>query len=217
MKKELGRTITALRKKRGISQKEAASELGISQALLSHYEKGIRECGLEFLVRLADYYEVSADYLLGRNRQSITEISSDEDNRDVEISKSNTFCLLNRRILANSAAGIYSLLSQINSKKLTKYVSDYLTVAEYNAFRKIYSVNGSNSDELFKISSPYSENYCFATLSVSDARIKEISQNLDGLELSADSLSEEFPDSYASLNELIKNAEKAILQNHKLS
>ena len=40
--------------------------MGISQALLSHYEKGIRECGLDFLVKAAEYYDVSCDYLLGR-------------------------------------------------------------------------------------------------------------------------------------------------------
>ena len=40
---------------------------GISQALLSHYEKGIRECGLDFVIRCADYYHVSCDYLLGRS------------------------------------------------------------------------------------------------------------------------------------------------------
>ena len=60
------RIVTLLRKERGLSQKQAASDLGISQALLSHYEKGIRECGLEFLVRCAEYYGVSCDYLLGR-------------------------------------------------------------------------------------------------------------------------------------------------------
>ena len=60
------RIITLLRKEKGVSQKQAAEELKISQALLSHYEKGIRECGLDFLVRAADYYCVSCDYLLGR-------------------------------------------------------------------------------------------------------------------------------------------------------
>lgn len=58
--------MTELRAQRGISQKEAAEALGISQALLSHYEKGIRECGLDFLLRAASYYDVSCDYLLGR-------------------------------------------------------------------------------------------------------------------------------------------------------
>ena len=66
MAMEFNRIITLLRKERGITQKQAAQELGISQAQLSHYEKGIRECGLEFVVQIADYYNVSCDYLLGR-------------------------------------------------------------------------------------------------------------------------------------------------------
>lgn len=57
--------ISQLRKEQGISQKQAALDLGISQALLSHYEKGIRECGLGFVVRAASYYHVTSDYLLG--------------------------------------------------------------------------------------------------------------------------------------------------------
>ncbi len=57
--------LSDLRKEKNISQKEAASCLGVSQALLSHYEKGIRECGLDFLKRACDYYDVTADYLLG--------------------------------------------------------------------------------------------------------------------------------------------------------
>lgn len=58
--------ITSLRKDKGLSQKEVAMSLGVSQALLSHYEKGVRECGLEFVVRCADYFGVTTDYLLGR-------------------------------------------------------------------------------------------------------------------------------------------------------
>jgi len=59
--------ITALRKERGLSQKEVAMSLGVSQALLSHYEKGVRECGLEFVVRCAEYFGVTTDYLLGKD------------------------------------------------------------------------------------------------------------------------------------------------------
>ena len=47
----------------------AAVELGISQALLSHYENGAREPGLGFVCRACDYYGVSADYLLGRSER----------------------------------------------------------------------------------------------------------------------------------------------------
>ena len=54
-----------LRENKKISQKSAASSLGISQALLSHYEKGIRECKLDFLTKAARFYSVTTDFLLG--------------------------------------------------------------------------------------------------------------------------------------------------------
>ncbi len=57
--------LVELRKEKNLSQKEAATALGVSQALLSHYEKGIRECGLDFLCRASTFYDVSTDYLLG--------------------------------------------------------------------------------------------------------------------------------------------------------
>ncbi len=60
------RVLSQLRHEKGVSQRQAAQALGVSQALLSHYENGIREPGLAFVVRACDYYQVSADYLLGR-------------------------------------------------------------------------------------------------------------------------------------------------------
>ncbi len=57
--------LSQLRREKGITQKIAADELGISQALLSHYEKGIRECNLEFVRKAAGYYGVTTDFLLG--------------------------------------------------------------------------------------------------------------------------------------------------------
>ena len=63
---EFSRTLSLLRQERGVSQRTAAADLGISQALLSHYENGIREPGLAFVAKVCDYYQVSADYLLGR-------------------------------------------------------------------------------------------------------------------------------------------------------
>lgn len=58
--------MSSLRKERGLSQRKAAADLRISQALLSHYENGAREPGLAFVCRACDYYGVPADYLLGR-------------------------------------------------------------------------------------------------------------------------------------------------------
>lgn len=67
MEKSFPSRLSALRKARGISQRKAATDLCISQALLSHYENGVREPGLGFVCRACDYYDVSADYLLCRS------------------------------------------------------------------------------------------------------------------------------------------------------
>ena len=67
MDRNFPETLSALRREKNLSQRQAAAELGISQALLSHYENGAREPGLNFVCRACDYYGVSADYLLGRS------------------------------------------------------------------------------------------------------------------------------------------------------
>ena len=69
MERSFPETLSALRRERNINQRVAAAELGISQALLSHYENGAREPGLSFVCRACDYYGVSADYLLGRSEK----------------------------------------------------------------------------------------------------------------------------------------------------
>ena len=88
---EFNRIIKLLRKERGITQKQAAEDLGVSQALLSHYEKGIRECGLDFVVRVADYYNVSCDYLLGRSAERNGMMLSAEDLPNPEKMKDNVY------------------------------------------------------------------------------------------------------------------------------
>lgn len=55
-----------LRKKRGISQLRLAIELEMNQNSISRYESGEREADYRTLIRLADYFNVSIDYLLER-------------------------------------------------------------------------------------------------------------------------------------------------------
>ena len=55
-----------LRKQRGISQLKLAMDLGMNQNTVSRYENGEREADYQTLIKIADYFEVSLDYLLGR-------------------------------------------------------------------------------------------------------------------------------------------------------
>lgn len=58
--------IKELRAKRGISQLKLAMDLGLSQNTVSRYETGEREADYHMLILLADYFNVSIDYLLER-------------------------------------------------------------------------------------------------------------------------------------------------------
>lgn len=55
-----------LREDHDLKQKEIASILGIDQRVYSNYEIGKREIPVHLLIRLADYYHTSTDFILGR-------------------------------------------------------------------------------------------------------------------------------------------------------
>ena len=55
-----------LRRQHGISQLKLAMDLGLNQNSISRYESGEREADYQTLIRLADYFNVSVDYLLER-------------------------------------------------------------------------------------------------------------------------------------------------------
>ncbi|MEK5058200.1 helix-turn-helix domain-containing protein [Paenibacillus shunpengii] len=76
---DYGHRIAELREKRGMTQEELSSVLEITRASLSHYEKGRRKPDFETLTKLADTFNVSVDYLLGRTSQP--EMVLDDDVR----------------------------------------------------------------------------------------------------------------------------------------
>ncbi|MEE1131997.1 MAG: helix-turn-helix transcriptional regulator [Caryophanon sp.] len=71
--RSLGKTIKQLREKKHISQKDFAEQLNISNVVLSRYENDIRKPDYDTLEKIADYFEVSIDYLLGRSDTLITQ------------------------------------------------------------------------------------------------------------------------------------------------
>jgi HTH-type transcriptional regulator, competence development regulator len=65
----LGKRIAELRKELKLSQYALAEKLGFSRGKLSNYEQGTREPDYETLEEIANFFEVSTDYLLGRTDQ----------------------------------------------------------------------------------------------------------------------------------------------------
>lgn len=157
MNEHFSRSLSLLRQEKGLSQRAAAKELGISQALLSHYENGIREPGLAFVVRACDFYGVSADFLLGRsmNRDGTTildadslyDASTDRDN----VLQGSVMATLYKKLLVNSLSVLFDLLGKMGNKKALRAAADFLGTAVYTIFRHLYNANPANSQDFFSI------------------------------------------------------------------
>ncbi len=61
----LGKTIKELRSEEGISQRELGVRLNVCNQTVSFWESGQREPDLDTLLKIANYFQVSTDYLLG--------------------------------------------------------------------------------------------------------------------------------------------------------
>jgi len=81
----IGERLKKLRGKR--SQEEIAIKIGISRARLSHYETGRSEPDSEILKKLADFYNVSTDYLISGNNKKNTQTNmpdlTQKDEKDI--------------------------------------------------------------------------------------------------------------------------------------
>lgn len=226
MNADFPRILTLLRKERGMSQKQAAAELQISQALLSHYEKGIRECGLDFVVRAANFYGVSCDYLLGRSPDrngatlQVEDIpESDAFGRENNM-RGNILAFLNKKLIINAVNIIFDLLQKSKSKDLINQISGFLNLSVYRSFRILYSANPKNVQNLFSLSPELGKAKASADMTVQEALAMSTLQELrssdpaaiEALFISTDTLSKEYPLFCSSLLNLIKNTENGMNQ-----
>lgn len=61
----IGDRIKELRKEKNLSQIQLASQIGVSQKAIDYWELGTNEPKSSYIIKLAKYFDVSADYLLG--------------------------------------------------------------------------------------------------------------------------------------------------------
>jgi transcriptional regulator with XRE-family HTH domain len=83
----LGQKIQNLRKEKGLTQEKLAKIIGISRGSLSMIEINKREPDNDTLKKLADFFDVSIDYLLGRTNDPSPKITEPSDQEILEIMK----------------------------------------------------------------------------------------------------------------------------------
>ncbi|NLD87658.1 MAG: helix-turn-helix transcriptional regulator [Clostridiales bacterium] len=206
MSADFARVLTLLRREKGYTQRKVAAMLEVSQALLSHYENGVREPGFEFLCRAAEFYSVTTDYLLGRTMS--------RDGKTVETTAEATFTDTAdeaRRTIINGITVISDLAARSNKKEVCEAVNTYLTLSIYKLFRFLYIMSPKEYESLFSVPT-----YAFSELT--DVQLKRCELILRQLahegcempDLSYEELASNYPELYTSLMELLHNANEQL-------
>lgn len=189
--------LSKMRKERGVSQKKAAADLGISQALLSHYEKGIRECGLDFVIKCSKYYGVTTDYLLGvsENRNGMSnDVLANITSTDGRSAK----------VLAQSTKYLLEMASAATDGKKDNYVYDYFMLCAYRGALTLAKA-GVLPKEIFKIDYTIARDLASAAIALQDARFVFIEdKSRTGFDEAE----------FAPLKDMISEAEEYILSNY---
>ncbi|MBR3149208.1 MAG: helix-turn-helix transcriptional regulator [Eubacterium sp.] len=188
--------LSQLRKERGISQKKAATDLGISQALLSHYEKGIRECGLDFVIKCSEYYNVTTDYLLGvsTNRNGVAASVFDDD---AEYRSLATLSQAAKQLLDTA-------VSVSSGSTAQQFVYDYYMLSLYRGALTL-AKTGAIPKELFRIDYTVARDLASAAIAVEDAKFALIE---DRSRTGSDGTD------YTATADLIEQAEAFIMENY---
>ncbi len=223
MASDFSRMLTHLRKERKLSQKYVASELNISQALLSHYEKGIRECGLDFLKRASIFYGVTTDYLLclSPDKQGTVLLAEDiPTDGNKQSGSGGAVAVLSKKLISNSVSIVIDIAAKTKSTAVVSAITNYLFLSVYHIFRLLYSANSKNSQELFSVDKDTSNLKAKAAKLMTESSmisaLKEVNSKkadpevANSLSLTSKSISDDFPELSPSLFNLIKNAEHII-------
>ena len=216
MNAEFSRTLSLLRKEKGVSQRTAGGALGIPQALPSHYENGVREPGLVFVVKACDYYGVSADFLLGRTltRDGVT--IAPEELYDLSEEKNNSIkggvlALLSKKLLVNSIGVLFGLLGKTGSREAVQAAANYLSAAIYTMYRQLYQAGPGNNPDFFSVPTRHflagmaeaDMKCCEAELA--DALAAHVKAKGPMPEMTNDALARDYPVLYQSILQVVHN------------
>ncbi len=188
MASDFSRTLALLRKEKKISQRTAAGDLGVSQALLSHYENGLREPGLGFVIRAADYYGVSCDYLLGRTMSRDGAAAPPARLREAPAGPEDSDFAWQRKLVGNSSALLFQIAEQAGSTQLSGEIATYLSLAIYKAFRYLYMADPESVEAAFRTPSTQFDGLCNAQMAISELKIRAAAKGEGGFGLTPETL-----------------------------
>ena len=208
-----------LRREKKISQRAAAGDLGVSQALLSHYENGLREPGLSFVVRAADYYGMSCDYLLGRSmaRDGSAVPAERMEGTDTETEHSR---------IVQAAALLLQVAESLESKQLSREIESYFAVAIYKVYRYLYMADPAGVDAVFRAPQDRFEYLCDARMKEHELKIRLAAngeegygltqENIRRMPLAPSEIARRYPDLSSALLTVLQQVSDSIDRKNKM-
>lgn len=216
MNTEFSRTLSLLRQERGVSQRTAAGDLGISQALLSHYENGIREPGLAFVVRACEYYHVSADFILGRTLSREGGALTDDDILNMadqgNILRGSVLATLQSKLISGAVSVLFDLLGKLNDKAAVNEAAQMLNGMIYILFRRLYRAGGGNEAMFSAPAELVSMGLPAAEMKLAEARYVRVLETLrtQGTpfpEITGETLGKNYPGSGQCITQVLHSAD----------
>ena len=183
---------------------------------MSHYENGIREPGLAFVVRACEYYHVSADFLLGRTLAREGGALTEDDLVSMadqgSILRGSVLATLQSKLISGAVSVLFDLLGKLNDKAVVNEAAGLLGGAVYALFRRLHRAAGGN-EAMF--SAPAE----LVGMGLSDAEMKlaeaRYAQALEALrrqgaqfpEVGGESLSRNYPGSGQCITQVLHSAD----------
>ncbi len=216
MATEFSRTLSLLRQERGVSQRTAARDLEISQALLSHYENGIREPGLAFVVRACDYYHVSADFILGRTLSREGNMLTEQDMLSSaepgNVLQGSVLATLQSKLLTGAVSVLFGLLGKLGDKAAINTAAAYLGSGIYQLYRHLYRAAGANESYFALDQADCTLGVAAADMKLSEARYAralraQTAKKTVFPELSAEAVTAKYPGTSQGLIQVLSTAD----------
>jgi hypothetical protein len=189
----------------------------VSQALLSHYENGIREPGLAFVVRACDYYHVSADFMLGRTLSRDGSMLTHEEVLNAaepgNILQGSVMATLQSKLLTGATGVLFGLLGKLGDKAAINAAAAYLGSAVYQLYRHLYRAAGSNENYFALDPTDCTMGVADADMKLSETRYAKALREQSGErfpDLSPEALASAYPGRNQSLTQVLSTADSRL-------
>ncbi len=215
MNEDFARTLSLLRQEKGESQRAVAKELGVSQALLSHYENGIREPGLSFVRKACDYYHVSADYMLGRTMNRDGSVIDADELYDASSEKSSLrgsiLATLQKKLVVNTVNVLFDLLGKTGDKQAINAAGSYMSMGLYQLLRCYHRASGGPEGFFALEEDAFALDGASVVMKKAELQLIRALKEHDELpELSAESLGQNYPGLAQSVNQVMHSGDTEI-------